>query len=392
MVTFKCTVIGGGPAGLAAVGSCLDAKLSPLLWIDPSFSGGRLNQYLSVPSNTKVAVFERFARTPLSFQKALQASGDAGIAMLQGWDPQSGCPLTLARDSTQAMSRLVIAEHRDLVTSFNGYAHKVVRDGKSSKWTVHCDANDPQLAKHSSCPVRKAFSTERVIFATGSKPRPSIPLHPSLQAVNTLDLDTALNPTRLSKTVKATDRILVIGSSHSAILVLKNLTDLHHPPLDIVNVWKDPLLYAEYMPDDWILYDNTGLKGIAAEWAMHRLESGRVPSIKRISTEELGSEASIQKPFDFVVFAVGFIRNPLPAIHFNELSEALDESKITHDAKTSRLLHAGSVLPNLYGLGIAFPEKTVDPRGNIEDSVGMWKFMKYSQRIVPAVIALKSNL
>lgn len=97
---FNVTVIGAGPAGVASI-SCLldhlypsigqsffqnyinsnssndgnnvlnnsnhipssqlDYNSSPsILWIDPSFKGGRLNQYDSVPSNTKVKYFSRF--------------------------------------------------------------------------------------------------------------------------------------------------------------------------------------------------------------------------------------------------------------------------------------------------------------------------------------------
>jgi len=40
----------------------------------------------------------------------------------------------------------------------------------------------------------------------------------------------------------------------------------------------------------------------------------------------------------------------------------------------------------LYGAGIAFPEKVLDPEKNVEYAVGLFKFMKYLQRVVPAWI------
>jgi hypothetical protein len=36
-----------------------------------------------------------------------------------------------------------------------------------------------------------------------------------------------------------------------------------------------------------------------------------------------------------------------------------------------------SDIPGLFGAGIAFPERVVDPHGNEEYAVGFWKFMKF---------------
>ena len=43
----------------------------------------------------------------------------------------------------------------------------------------------------------------------------------------------------------------------------------------------------------------------------------------------------------------------------------------------------GNTIPGLYGAGIAYPEKVVDPEGNVEYAVGLAKFMKYLKRVVP---------
>jgi hypothetical protein len=43
----------------------------------------------------------------------------------------------------------------------------------------------------------------------------------------------------------------------------------------------------------------------------------------------------------------------------------------------------GKKIPGLYGAGIAYPEKVVDPEGNVEYAVGLAKFMKYLKRVVP---------
>lgn len=43
----------------------------------------------------------------------------------------------------------------------------------------------------------------------------------------------------------------------------------------------------------------------------------------------------------------------------------------------------GEVVKGLYAAGIAWPERVVDPEGNVEYAVGLWKFMNYLKRVVP---------
>ena len=47
---YDAAVLGAGPAGLAVVGTLLDAGKKSILWADPSFDSGRLSIYGEVPS------------------------------------------------------------------------------------------------------------------------------------------------------------------------------------------------------------------------------------------------------------------------------------------------------------------------------------------------------
>ena len=76
---YKAAVIGAGPSGLAITGTLLDriasnaagnAAHGKVLWIDPNFTGGRLNKFKNVPSNTKVNLFVKYAETCESFNSA----------------------------------------------------------------------------------------------------------------------------------------------------------------------------------------------------------------------------------------------------------------------------------------------------------------------------------
>jgi cation diffusion facilitator CzcD-associated flavoprotein CzcO len=59
-MTYVWTVIGAGPAGIAAVGKLLDRGIADkdIAWIDPAFAAGDIGaKWRSVSSNTKVGTF-----------------------------------------------------------------------------------------------------------------------------------------------------------------------------------------------------------------------------------------------------------------------------------------------------------------------------------------------
>ena len=55
------------------------------------------------------------------------------------------------------------------------------------------------------------------------------------------------------------DTVCVVGSSHSAILVLMNLLEMKNGPR-VVNLYRSSLKYAKFRDDGTIILDNTGLK------------------------------------------------------------------------------------------------------------------------------------
>lgn len=73
---------------------------------------------------------------------------------------------------------------------------------------------------------------------------------------------------------------------------------------------------------------------------------------------------------------MGFERNPLPNIQV----DGQDVTDIVHNP------HDGVIIPGkLLGFGIAFPEEIIDPEyGHKESNVGLLKFMKFVQRVLPA--------
>lgn len=261
------------------------------------------------------------------------------------------------------------------------------------------------------------IATSRLILCTGSKPisRP-LPILARLRLANLkeINLDTALAPSVLAETFNAAEpnTVAVVGASHSAILVLMNLVNLartSHPQLRIKWFTRNKLRYAEYM-DGWILRDNTGLKGQAADWARQNLDYdsfGSSSPIRDLVTkvwtsgperEEQAYQAELPG-CTHIVQAVGYEKTPLPQLDVigggrdddGGAASVAKPLEVEYDSETGRFFEGAAVaakdkrgyVPGLFGAGIAFPERVVDPHGNVEYAVGFWKFMKFISRVTP---------
>lgn len=367
-VVYRAAVIGAGPAGLACVGNLLDRlKMTGndrILWIDPHFSAGRLEKYPQVPSNTKVCLFTKFAEACVSFK----CEGSKTYKSLTSdFDPQSGCELKWAAELCKELT----AGIKGQVETFQGQVDTIEHIGNF--WNVrvldHC------------------FKTNLVFLATGSRPR-EMPVSSTEEIIH---LDDALNPQILDSKLSISDTIAVYGSSHSAILVLKNLLNSPTPPTRIINFYRQEAKFAEF-PDpvncpDKILHDNTGLKGETAEWARswiflsaEDLEKKFNGKLLRNKTNKSSADYSVDKS----VYAIGYERNPLPTIIY--ASVPLDPSLIDYTPTGQLKTREIDVIEGLFGFGIAFPERVVDLDGSSEAAVGLWKFMRLIKKSINGII------
>ena len=229
-----------------------------------------------------------------------------------------------------------------------------------------------------------------LILCTGSHPITG-PLH--VTGIEEIGLDPALNPPLLSTLIpKSTSTtIAVIGASHSAILVLRNLYDLanaSHPHLRIKWFTRHPLRYAEER-DGWIFRDNTGLKGDVAVWAKENLEEDVLPSSKvskyleKISTTREKEQEDYKQHLakcTHVVQAIGFKKNEVPVLTRGDERLHTEFDPLTGGFRDKE----GEEVRGLYGAGIAWPNRVTDPEGNVEYAVGLAKFMKFLKRVVPS--------
>lgn len=332
-------VIGAGPAGIASVGKLIDHGVSPekISWIDPHFEVGDLGRkWGNVPSNTKVDLFHRF----LNDCKAFSYKEKKGAFPIDSMHPEHNCLLNCIAEPL----KWVTMHLRKQVHSFREIA--LALNLKNNKWEVTTESN--------------SYHAKNVILAIGAETK-----NLSYPGKENIPLDVALNPEKLAKVVKPTDTIGVFGSSHSAVLILANLEKIKTKT--IVNFYRSPHHYAIPM-GDWILFDNTGLKGYAADWAKKNLDGKHPGNLKRILISDHAFE-EILSQCDKVIYAVGFEKRATPVLE--------QYSSIRYNDKT------GIIAPGLFGIGIAFPEAKYDPLMNLEYRVGLWKFMDYLNNILP---------
>jgi hypothetical protein len=338
-VDIQWAVIGAGPAGIAVIGVLTDFDVNhkDILWIDPEFKVGRLGKYYrNVPGNARAQSYVNFITGCTIFTQVDHTVTDSLLSM-----PCTSVPtLQAVIDPLQGITDYI----RTKVVSIEGEG-----DGwkkKQGAWEIRID--------------NKLIRAHKVVVATGSHPKQTM-----FTGVETLDLDYSLDKNKLASLVNENDSVGVIGSAHSALLVVRFLSEIGVK--SIYNFYKHTIVYPTKIHGH-IAWSALGIKGELAKWSKEKLETGALPNLIRIhqySNEVL--QSLVPQLCSKVIVASGYERNWLPG-------------RIDYDSYDP---HTGQVTHNLYGVGIAFPEKKIDAFGNVEWSVGLAQFMDYLKMIVP---------
>ncbi|KTC77108.1 FAD-dependent oxidoreductase [Legionella brunensis] len=336
---FQWAIVGAGPAGIAAVGKLLDFGVAPtdILWLDPHFKVGDLGQlWRNVSSNTTVKRFLDFLNDVGSFFYH-KAPINFPINQLV---PENTCTLS------------------EIVAPLQWITEHLTQKVITKATMIHNMALSERT--WSLCSSSETFKAKNVILATGA-----VPSSLNYPGVDIVPFDIAIDKTRLTAFVDTNETYAVFGSSHSAIIIVQYLVNLGVKK--IINFYRSPCRYAIDM-GDWILFDNTGLKGQTAAWARENIDGVLPTNLVRYNT----SEANIARYLpecDKVIYAVGFEKRKNIVIG--------DYEDIHHNPQV------GIIGPGLFGLGIGYPELRADPYGSVESQVGLWKFMVYLTRVMP---------
>lgn len=335
--SFDWAVVGAGPAGITAIGKLVELKVRPenILWLDPEFKVGDLGRlWQNVPSNTKVSLFTDYLDSFSLFREALEDHE----FHLQQLPKAETCKLKYMVWPLQ-----IITNH--ICRTVSNYQAKVTAlFNKDGIWEITTS--------------RYKFKATRVILATGASPKLL-----DYPYIKTIPLQLALDEEKIKNIINNDSSVAVFGSSHSAILALKNL--IEQGVKEVINFYHSPLCYAKDM-GDWILNDNTGLKGTAATWAKAYLEPNKLDNLTRVHSNQANIEEYLPK-CDKAIYAIGF--KPRNDIMVNNIDIN------AYCQKT------GVIAPNLFGIGIAYPERALDPYGNEELQVGIWKFLQYINKV-----------
>ncbi|KNE58976.1 hypothetical protein AMAG_03331 [Allomyces macrogynus ATCC 38327] len=74
--------------------------------------------------------------------------------------------------------------------------------------------------------------------------------------------------------------------------------------------------------------------------------------------------------------------DPAPHAVFPHI-QPVNAGKVSYDSASGALkLEGHGTVAGAHGFGIAFPERITDKWGNVEWSVGMWKFMRYIREVI----------
>ncbi|WP_343708446.1 FAD/NAD(P)-binding protein [Mycobacterium sp.] len=337
-MTYAWTVIGAGPAGIAAVGKLLDRGVADedIAWIDPSFAAGDLGtKWRSVSSNTKVGTFLEY----LNGAKAFRFS-DAPAMPLTETDPEETCALALVADPLSW-----ITDHlRERVDIFETTATGLTLENR--QWRIETAQQD--------------IASSNVILAVGATPKKL-----NYTQLQEIPLEVALDPGKLTGQPLKDATVAVFGSSHSSMIALPHL--LRHPVAKIVNFYRSPVQYAVYL-DDWILFDDTGLKGRAADWARENIDGVLPDRLERCLVDGPDFDDKLAE-CDLAVYTVGLQRRTLP--------ETRQYGQLDYNPDN------GILAPGLFGVGIAFPARAVDRYGYVEYRVGLQKFMDHLHDVLP---------
>lgn len=339
-VPFQWAVVGAGAAGIAAVGKLLDHGVKPdtILWLDPQFKVGDLGQLWSnVSSNTTVKRFTDFLKDSPSFH---YDEAPINFALNQ-LSPGNTCTLKNIVEPLQWISDHLSQQVHSIKTTI----HDMVLSQRT--WLMSGD--------------KEKFKAKNVILATGA-----VPANLSYPGIEVMPFETAIDKQRLAKVINKQHTYAVFGSSHSAMIIIRHLVELQAKK--IINFYRSPCRYAVEM-GDWILFDNTGLKGETAQWTRENIDGVLPANLFRCNTSEQNIARYLPECHQ-AIYAVGFTkRNNLVIGDYEQ---------------TPCNPHIGIIGPGLFGLGIAFPEQKADPYGSVESQVGLWKFMVYLNKVLPA--------
>eukprot|EP00834_Sanchytrium_tribonematis_P007949 NODE_814_length_3736_cov_0.382458.p1 type:complete len:389 gc:universal NODE_814_length_3736_cov_0.382458:3367-2201(-) len=362
---YKHCVIGAGPAGLSMVANLLSnpdvVNKDEIAWISDHFDGGAMHNMGFIPGNAYAGMYKNWAIANRIFESIYN--------------------LPDLRDTQNKLK-----EMGDFEKPFLYIVHKLV-----SKYTQHVKGivqtfegkvdeinYKNMIATISIRSKSNALKCNQVYLAQGSSPKMNEPNVSDLLPEKTTNIGIIQS---MNTKLDNKKKYLVVGNSHSGMLVLRNLYFRKVPAENVLLLYKSPHSYLRVVNKEYSNW-NRALKGEAARFAYEILDKKKWNiKINLVTT----ATREMLKDIDSVIYATGFKTNPIP-IQFN--GEELNAADLTLNQETMRLQYGTRELP-FYGLGIAYPLiiNEMDENNKVHKvaDVGLIPFERASKLIVQKV-------
>lgn len=215
---YEFIVIGAGVAGITAIAKLLDCGNKNIAWVDEDFTtAGMLDRFWrAVDSNTTIDLIEEEF---LMKSKMFNYSEIKNHFELHNLGRKETCKIGLVVDVLLHISK----DLQQKVSCFEGFS-SWIKSGRKSIVTIGAEK----------------LLTKRIILATGCCPKVPTTIPPKFCC-----LEDALNLSKLAQIVKRDENVAVFGSSHSAILIIRDLLSLG---VNVLNFYRSDIIYAYESP------------------------------------------------------------------------------------------------------------------------------------------------
>lgn len=328
--SFEWAIVGAGLGGITALAILMDCGVEPssIAWIDPEFQVGRVGKYYrNVPGNVQTHRLILYVESCPFFKNINSAT----LKALYACDPDKFQPLHVIADPlldfTEYLCNKVTPVKDEISSLARGNDHWIL---EGNEYVIHA---------------------QKVILAIGGSPKR---LNYDIEEI---PLDEALDKNKLPNYVSPDDSIAVFGGMHSAILILKYLSELSVK--QIFNFYIDPYFYGA-----------PGLEGDTATWAQEVLENNTPANLIRVLSN-CDNREKILPLCNKVIYAIGYEQNKILVN---------GSSCLTFDENT------GIIDCNLYGIGMAFPPTGIFHGQKVAKN-GLHTYLNYGKKLIPAWVA-----
>jgi hypothetical protein len=336
MTHAPLTIVGFGVAGQFLLSHIIQVvPESSIAIIDPDFIGGELQRhYHSINSNTTVQQgIDALSTLPPIWSQACRS--------LEKYNTTSTVSLGLLASELHAIGRSLTSKCRCIYSTLK----KAQWDTERAHWIL-------------SLATGVSFTTDVLCLCTGIVPRQED------YGIPTIPLYKALDSHALQRILRKDDKVVVLGSSHSATLVLKHLNAI--PDIDTICLYKSPFKYARDGHP-------SGIKEESAKIA-DSIQAGEYTRLTMIPCTNLHLASKAFRSASWIIQATGF---------HSSLPEFLDASGTPIQQKWDSVTGKSLTMESVHAFGACVT--------NEQGDVGLGAFTDQLQtRLPPLLERLKS--